>query len=145
VERWSELAHDQRGGDNTQKRLYAKLLSSRVAIVEEMGQTQGIQRILETSTVKQLTGGGEISGADVYKSEVHGEIRFKMPTVMNQAPHIEPDAACKRRVQVFPFRAVFDEMQHPGCIARGMVTLPNQVSREVLENVEECGDTSGTQ
>lgn len=118
--RWSELAHDQRGGDNTQKRLYAKLLSSRVAIVEEMGQTHGIQRILETSTVKQLTGGGEISGADVYKSEVHGEIRFKMPTLMNQAPHIEPDAAFKRRVQVFPFRAVFDEMQHPGCVALAM-------------------------
>ena len=37
--RWSELAHDQRGGDNTQKRLYAKLLGSRIAIVEEMGQT----------------------------------------------------------------------------------------------------------
>lgn len=118
--RWSELAHDERGGDNTQKRLYAKILASRVAIVEEMGQTQGIQRILETSTVKQLTGGGEIAGADVYKSEIHGEIRFKMPTLMNQAPHIEPDAAFKRRVQVFPFRAVFDEMQHPGCVALAM-------------------------
>lgn len=118
--RWSELAHDERGGDNTQKRLYAKLLGSRIAIVEEMGQTQGIQRVLETSTVKQLTGGGEIAGADVYKSEIHGEIRFKMPTLMNQAPHIEPDAAFKRRVQVFPFRATFDEMQHPGCIALAM-------------------------
>ena len=118
--RWSELAHDERGGDNTQKRLYAKLLGSRVAIVEEMGQTHGIQRILETSTVKQLTGGGEIAGADVYKSEVHGEIRFKMPTLMNQAPHIEPDAAFKRRVQVFPFLATFDEMQHPGCVALAM-------------------------
>lgn len=118
--RWSELAHDERGGDNTQKRLYAKLLGSRVAIVEEMGQTQGIHRVLETSTVKQLTGGGEIAGADVYKSEVHGEIRFKLPTLMNQAPHIEPDAAFKRRVQVFPFRATFDEMQHPGCVALAM-------------------------
>ena len=118
--RWSELAHDERGGDNTQKRLYAKILSSRIAIVEEMGQTQGIHRVLETSTVKQLTGGGEIAGADVYKSEIHGEIRFKMPTLMNQAPHIEPDAAFKRRVQVFPFSATFDEMQHPGCVALAM-------------------------
>jgi hypothetical protein len=118
--RWSELAHDERGGDNTQKRLYFKLLTSRVAIVEEMGQTSGIRRVLETSTIKQLTGGGEISGADLYKGEIHGEIRFKLPTLMNEAPHIEPDPAFKRRVQVFPFRATFDESQHPGCVALAM-------------------------
>lgn len=88
--------------------------------MEEMGQTTGIHRVLETSTVKQLTGGGEIAGADVYKGEVQGEIRFKMPTLMNQAPHIEPDAAFKRRVQVFPFRATFDESNHPGCVALAM-------------------------
>jgi phage/plasmid-associated DNA primase len=118
--RWSELAHDERGGDSTQKRLYYKLLTSRVAIVEEMGQSVGIQRTLETSTVKQLTGGGEISGAAMRQNEVHGEIRFKMPTLMNQAPHIEPDPAFKRRVQVFPFRATFDESQNPGCVALAM-------------------------
>jgi len=39
VVRWSELAHDERGGDNTTKRLNFKLLQSRVALVEEMGQT----------------------------------------------------------------------------------------------------------
>jgi hypothetical protein len=118
--RWSELTHDERGGDSTQKRLYYKLLTSRVAIVEEMGQTSGIHRTLETSTIKQLTGGGEISGAAMRQNEIHGEVRFKMPTLMNQAPHIEPDPAFKRRVQVFPFRATFDESQHPGCIALAM-------------------------
>lgn len=39
---------------------------------------------------------------------------------MNEAPHIEPDAAFKRRVQVFPFRARFDEVVNPGCIALAM-------------------------
>jgi hypothetical protein len=118
--RWSELTHDERGGDATQKRLYYKLLTSRVAIVEEMGQTTGMQRTLETSTIKQLTGGGEISGAAMRQNEIHGEIRFKMPTLMNQAPQIDPDAAFKRRVQVFPFRATFDESQYPGCVALAM-------------------------
>jgi len=40
VVRWSELAHDERGGDNTTKRLNFKLLQSRVALVEEMGPDQ---------------------------------------------------------------------------------------------------------
>ena len=120
VVRWSELTHDERGGDNTTKRLNFKLLQSRVALVEEMGQTSGISRVLETSTIKQLTGGGEIIGADLYRSEVHGEIKFKLVSLMNEAPHIEPDPAFKRRVQVFPFRARFDEVVNPGCIALAM-------------------------
>jgi hypothetical protein len=120
VVRWSELAHDERGGDNTTKRLYFKLLQSRVALVEEMGQTTGINRVLETSTIKQLTGGGEITGADLYSSEVTGEIKFKLVSLMNEAPHIEPDAAFKRRVRVIPFRARFDELANPGCIELAM-------------------------
>jgi phage/plasmid-associated DNA primase len=120
VVRWSELAHDERGGDNTTKRLYYKLLQSRVALVEEMGQTHGINRVLETSTIKQLTGGGEITGADLYRSEVTGEIKFKLVSLMNEAPHIEPDAAFKRRVRVIPFRARFDEVANPGCIELAM-------------------------
>ncbi len=120
VVRWSELTHDERGGDNTTKRLNFKLLQSRVALVEEMGQTSGINRVLETSTIKQLTGGGEIIGADLYRSEVHGEVKFKLVSLMNEAPHIEPDAAFKRRVQVFPFRARFDEVANPGCIELAM-------------------------
>ena len=120
VVRWSELAHDERGGDNTNKRLYYKLLQSRVALVEEMGQTSGINRVLETSTIKQLTGGGEITGADLYRSEVTGEIKFKLVSLMNEAPHIEPDAAFKRRVRVIPFRAGFDDVANPGCIELAM-------------------------
>jgi hypothetical protein len=120
VVRWSELAHDERGGDNTTKRLYYKLLQSRVALVEEMGQTSGINRVLETSTIKQLTGGGEITGADLYRSEVTGEIKFKLVSLMNEAPHIEPDAAFKRRVRVIPFRARFDDVENPGCVELAM-------------------------
>lgn len=134
VVRWSELTHDERGGDNTTKRLNFKLLQCRVALVEEMGQTSGINRLLETSTIKQLTGGGEIIGADLYRSEVHGEIKFKLVSLMNEAPHIEPDPAFKRRVQVFPFRARFDEVANPGCIAwpwSGRTRLPACVSHAV--------------
>jgi hypothetical protein len=120
IVRWSELIHDDRGGDNTSKRLNFKLLQSRVALVEEMGQTSGISRVLETSTIKQHTGGGEIIGADLYRSEVQGEIKFKLVSLMNEAPHIEPDPAFKRRVQVFPFRARFDEVVNPGCVALAM-------------------------
>jgi hypothetical protein len=120
IVRWSELTHDDRGGDNTSKRLNFKLLQSRVALVEEMGQTSGISRVLETSTIKQHTGGGEIIGADLYRSEVQGEIKFKLVSLMNEAPHIEPDPAFKRRVQVFPFRARFDEVVNPGCVALAM-------------------------
>lgn len=120
VVRWSELAHDERGGDNTTKRLYYKLLQSRVALVEEMGQSSGINRVLETSTIKQLTGGGEITGADLYRSEVTGEIKFKLVSLMNEAPHIEPDAAFKRRVRVIPFRARFDDLANPGCVELAM-------------------------
>ena len=36
--RWSELTHDERGGDNTQKRLNYRLIGARAAIVEEMGE-----------------------------------------------------------------------------------------------------------
>lgn len=118
--RWSELTHDDRGGDNTNKRLNFKLLQSRVALVEEMGQTSGINRVLETSAIKQLTGGGELIGADLYQSEIKGNIKFKLVSLMNEIPHIEPDAAMKRRVQVFPFRARFDEGVNPGCIEMAM-------------------------
>jgi len=126
VVRWSELTHDERGGDNTTKRLNFKLLQSRVALVEEMGQTSGITRVLETSTIKQLTGGGEIIGADLYRSEVRGEIKFKLVSLMNEAPHIEPDAAFKRRVEVFPFPARFDEVANPS--GSGRTRLPACVS-----------------
>lgn len=54
--RWSELTQDQRGGDNTQKRLNYRLIGARAAIVEEMGEAAGGHRVLETSTIKNITG-----------------------------------------------------------------------------------------
>ncbi len=69
VARWSELTHDERGG-NTTTRLNFKLLQSRVALVEGVGQTSGINGILETSHDPKLTGGGEIVGADLYRQRI---------------------------------------------------------------------------
>jgi hypothetical protein len=94
--------------------------SPRTLLVEEMGQTSGINRILETSTISSPQAEVKLSGADLYRSEVHGEITFKLASLMNEAPHIEPDPAFRRRVQVFPFRARFDEAVNPGCIEMAM-------------------------
>ncbi|MBZ5596860.1 MAG: hypothetical protein LAN83_00945 [Acidobacteriia bacterium] len=117
--RFSELVRDDRGGDNTFKRLCFKLLRARVAFVEESGEETGTRR-LETSMVKNLTGGGELIGADLYRSEVSGPIRFKMPTLSNFSPRIEPDPAMVGRVRLFPFRAVFNELSFPGCLQESM-------------------------
>jgi phage/plasmid-associated DNA primase len=118
--RWSELTRDERGGDSTFKRLAFKLMGARVALVEEMGESSTGHRVIEISTVKQLTGGGEITGAAMRQNEVAGEIKFKLLTLMNRVPHIEPDDAMKRRVQIFPFRASFDETNYPGCTRLAM-------------------------
>ena len=118
--RWSELTRDERGGDSTFKRLAFKLMGARVALVEEMGEASNGHRVIEISTVKQLTGGGEITGAAMRQNEITGEIKFKLLTLMNRIPHIEPDDAMKRRVQIFPFRASFDETNYPGCTRQAM-------------------------
>jgi phage/plasmid-associated DNA primase len=118
--RWSELTHDQRGGDNTQKRLNYRLIGARAAIVEEMGEAAGGQRILETSTIKNITGNGELTGAAMRQDDIHGYSNVKLLTLLNRFPFIEPDGAMERRVQIFPFRAVFDERKYPGCLRTAM-------------------------
>lgn len=118
--RWSELTHDQRGGDNTQKRLNYRLIGARAAIVEEMGEAAGGHRILETSTIKNITGNGELTGAAMRQDDVHGYSNVKLLTLLNRCPFIEPDGAMERRVQIWPFRAVFDERKYPGCLREAM-------------------------
>ena len=118
--RWSELTQDQRGADNTQKRLNFRLIGARAAIVEEMGEAAGGHRVLETSTIKNITGNGEITGAGMRQDDIHGYSNVKLLTLLNRFPFIEPDAAMERRVQIFPFRAVFDERKYPGCLRTAM-------------------------
>lgn len=120
--RWSELTHDQRGGDHTQKRLNYRLIGARAAIVEEMGEAGGAadRRVLETSTIKNITGNGEITGAAMRQDDIHGYSNVKLITLLNRFPFIEPDGAMERRVQIFPFRAVFDERKYPGCVQMAM-------------------------
>ena len=118
--RWSELTHDQRGGDSTQKRLNYRLIGARAAIVEEMGEAAGGRRVLETSTIKNITGNGEITGAAMRQDDIHGYSNVKLLTLLNRFPFIEPDGAMERRVQIFPFRAVFDERKYPGCLQTAM-------------------------
>jgi hypothetical protein len=72
-------------------------MGTRCAIVEEMGETSG-HGVIEISTVKQVTGGGKITGAAMRQNEIQGEIKFKLLTLMNRVPHIEPDDAMRRRV-----------------------------------------------
>jgi hypothetical protein len=118
--RWSELTHDQRGGDNTQKRLNYRLIGARAAIVEEMGESAGGHRVLETSTIKNITGNGELTGAAMRQDDIHGYSSVKLITLLNRCPFIEPDGAMERRVQIFPFRAIFDERKHPSCLREAM-------------------------
>ena len=118
--RWSEMTHDQRGGDNTQKRLNYRLIGARAAVVEEMGEAAGGHRVLETSTIKNITGNGELTGAAMRQDDIHGYSNVKLLTLLNRCPHIEPDGAMERRVQIFPFRAVFDERKYPGCLREAM-------------------------
>ena len=120
--RWSELTHDDRGGDNTQKRLNYRLIGARAAIVEEMGEAGGAaaRRVLETSTIKNITGNGELTGAAMRQDDIHGYSNVKLITLLNRFPYIEPDGAMERRVQIFPFRAVFDERKYPGCVQTAM-------------------------
>jgi phage/plasmid-associated DNA primase len=118
--RWSELTHDERGADNAQKRLNARLIGSRCAIVEEMGETSGAVRVLEMSAIKNITGNGELVGADVYKKDIRGNSNVKLITLLNRVPFIEPDGAMERRVQIFPFRAVFNDRKYPGCVREAM-------------------------
>jgi P4 family phage/plasmid primase-like protien len=118
--RWSELTHDQRGGDNTQKRLNYRLIGARAAIVEEMGEAARGSRVLETSTIKNITGNGEITGAAMRQDDIHGYSNVKLLTLLNRFPFIEPDGAMERRVQILPFRAVFDERKYPGCLQTAM-------------------------
>jgi phage/plasmid-associated DNA primase len=118
--RWSELTHDERGSDNSQKRLNARLIGARCAIVEEMGETSGAGRVLEMSAIKNITGNGELVGADVYKKDIRGPSNVKLITLLNRVPFIEPDGAMERRVQIFPFRAVFNDRKYPGCVREAM-------------------------
>ena len=144
--RWSELSHDERGGDNTQKRLNYRLIGARAAIVEEMGETAGGRRVLETSTIKNITGNGELTGAAMRQDDIHGYSNVKLLTLLNRCPYIEPDGAMERRVQIFPFRAIFNERKHPGCIQLSMekknapAVLRHQPDRlEVLMREEAPG------
>jgi len=114
------VTHDQRGGDNTQKRLNYRLIGARAAIVEEMGEAAGGHRVLETSTIKNITGNGEITGAAMRQDDIHGYSNVKLLTLLNRFPFIEPDGAMERRVQIFPFRAVFDERKYPDCLRTAM-------------------------
>jgi D5 N terminal like len=144
--RWSELTQDQRGADNTQKRLNYRLIGARTAIVEEMGEAAGGHRVLETSTIKNITGNGELTGAAMRQDDIHGYSNVKLITLLNRCPFIEPDGAMERRVQIFPFRAMFDERKHPGCLREAMekknapAVLRNQPERiETLMREEAPG------
>jgi phage/plasmid-associated DNA primase len=118
--RWSELTHDERGADSTQKRLNFRLIGARAAVVEEMGEAGSGHRVLETSTIKNITGNGELTGAAMRQDDVHGFSNVKLLTLLNRFPFIEPDGAMRRRVQIFPFRAAFDDRKHPGCLREAM-------------------------
>jgi putative DNA primase/helicase len=104
--RWSELAEQPMGAENTLKRTAFKLMGARVAFVEESGEETG-RRKIETSTVKYFTGGDALVGAAMRQNEVHRKPTHKLVTITNHLPIISADPAMLGRVQVVPFRASF--------------------------------------
>ena len=114
--RFTELAKDEKGGDNTNKRLNAKLIGCRVAICEEIGETGG-HRAIETGIIKDLTSHlTRLIGAFLYANEIEGRVQFKLVTLFNSPPQVEDDAAFRRRVELLPFRASFNAKNDPDCI-----------------------------
>lgn len=80
------------------------------------------------------------------QDDIHGYSNVKLITLLNRFPFIEPDGAMERRVQIFPFRAVFDERKYPGCLRAAMEkknapsVLRNQPERiETLMREEAAG------
>jgi P4 family phage/plasmid primase-like protien len=136
--RWSEIAEQKMGAENTLKRTAFKLMGARVAFVEESGEETG-RRKIETSTIKYFTGGDVLVGAAMRQNEVHRKPSHKLVTITNHLPIISPDPAMLGRVQVVPFRASFlgredptvePEMRKetPGILYRWMIA-----ARELLE------------
>lgn len=136
--RWSEIAEQKMGAENTLKRTAFKLMGARIAFVEESGEETG-RRKIETSSVKYFTGGDVLVGAAMRQNEVHRKPSHKLVTITNHLPIISPDPAMLGRVQVVPFRASFlgredptvePEMRKegPGILYRWMIA-----AREFLE------------
>ncbi len=136
--RWSEIAEQPMGAENTLKRTAFKLMGARIAFVEESGEETG-RRKIETSSVKYFTGGDVLVGAAMRQNEVHRKPSHKLVTITNHLPIISPDPAMLGRVQVVPFRASFlgredptvePEMRKemPGILYRWMIA-----AREFLE------------
>lgn len=136
--RWSEIAEQKMGAENTLKRTAFKLMGARVAFVEESGEETG-RRKIETSSVKYFTGGDVLVGAAMRQNEVHRKPSAKLVTITNHLPIISPDPAMLGRAQVVPFRASFlgredptvePEMRKetPGILYRWMIA-----AREFLE------------
>jgi putative DNA primase/helicase len=110
--RWSEIAEQPMGAENTLKRTAFKLMGARVAFVEESGEESG-RRKIETSSVKYFTGGDVLVGAAMRQNEVHRKPSHKLVTITNHLPIITPDPAMLGRVQVVPFRASFLGREDP--------------------------------
>jgi hypothetical protein len=71
------------------------------------------------------------------QDDIHGYSNVKLITLLNRCPFIEPDGAMERRVQIFPFRAVFDERKYPGCVREAMEKKDAPaVLREQPERIE---------
>lgn len=148
--RWSEIAEQPMGAENTLKRTAFKLMGARVAFVEESGEETG-RRKIETSSVKYFTGGDVLVGAAMRQNEVHRRPSHKLVTITNHLPIISPDPAMLGRCQVVPFRASFlgredpnrvesnfkPEVLIPGTRNQQTLTVPERHCKQSVAPVEE--------
>lgn len=78
------------------------LEGKRIAIIEELKDVT-----LDIDQVKRMTGGGKLTGRELFKKQTSFLMTCKLMALLNQMPKLDADAAVKRRVFTLPFNAKF--------------------------------------
>jgi phage/plasmid-associated DNA primase len=78
------------------------LEGKRIAIIEELKDVT-----LDIDQIKRMTGGGKLTGRELFKKQSTFLMTCKLMALLNQMPKLDADAAVKRRVFTLPFNAKF--------------------------------------
>jgi putative DNA primase/helicase len=100
--RMSNLAA-KKDGDDSQRRIIAKLCGARLATVNE----GNAQVKLDMALLKSLASSDLMAGAHLYEREFTFPPSHKLIIATNHKPELEVDAAARRRLHLVPFDAEF--------------------------------------
>jgi P4 family phage/plasmid primase-like protien len=100
--RMSNLAA-KKDGDDSQRRIIAKLCGARLATANE-----GNAKVkLDMALLKNLASSDLLAGAHLYEREFTFQPSHKLVIATNHKPELEVDTAARRRVHLVPFDASF--------------------------------------